>query len=130
MARSPKPRCILASHAYAILGKVAILPEDRIAVTIEEDGIQVKIEVGEACPEPPEKMRGLWLSPKEQLICNALARGPLQGKQLAKVLGCAGPDGDLDTKTKYLVYNLCDREIIFRHKGEGYGLENPEVLKG
>lgn len=121
--RRRRLRSAVKAQAYSLLSSIPEAPSRPVSVAASDGTVRVMVVVSgidgpAAAGVAPEGVKGLFLSPIEAAIVNALqAAGgvALSGKVLASRVS-----QEYDTRMKYVLVNLEDRQVISHESGQGY----------
>jgi hypothetical protein len=120
MSRPCKPSCCrnrLKSLAYQALDCLPEALPRRVTVRAHDHAHRVAITAVpvSAADTPPERFPGLFFSPVESAIFQALSSGPAVGKEIAKRIG-----QPFESSFRTILRNLLNRRVLRRAEGGGY----------
>lgn len=116
-------RSTVKAQAYSLLSSLSEAPGKPVTIVARDGDIRVIVTVApEGVPvdagAAPEGVKGIFLSPIEAAIVNALKAA--MGAALSGKVIAARVSQEYDTRLKYLLVNLEERQIIEHEHGAGY----------
>lgn len=127
--RTVGPGCHrLYAYCWQILSHLTGKRLPPLAVEVDDGVHRVTITVDrvDSAGGQAQRFPGNFFSPRELLVWQALANGPLTGEGICAAI----PGWRYDTPVKYLLSNLEERGVIRREDRRGYERAQPEPDPG